>query len=415
MYKESINNLQLHIGRSLLEIEDALLEQKDSIQYKHPGLLAGSAGILLFYAYSYSYNRKESYLEKMQELIVSSLEFIEQNKVSLSLENGIAGIGWALQHFSNIGVIRTEESIMEQFDYIVQASIEKDVRIKRYDYFTGLIGKGVYFLERHESKDQLKNLELVLDKIESFSVHDPYGTSWCDFYVIDRGQPENLAFNFGLSHGIPSILMFLLFLHKKELFKERVVKLLKDSLKWVLSFKLSNSKGEEFFPVRMINYDDLYPDEKPAKLAWCFGDLGSCYALYQIAIVLGDEAAKKEILRILIQLSKRNTFKEAQIVDAGLCHGSAGIALIFKMLYEQSGHPLFQESHLNWVQQTLDFGKITDGVAGFKAYHGQENGGWVNDIGFLEGISGIGLLLLHIINKDTSISHHSWTRLLLLN
>lgn len=39
---------------------------------------------------------------------------------------------------------------------------------------------------------------------------------------------------------------------------------------------------------------------------------------------------------------------------------------------------------------------MEDGLAGYRAWHTAEYGGWVNEYGLLEGVAGIGLLLLSL-------------------
>ena len=42
--------------------------------------------------------------------------------------------------------------------------------------------------------------------------------------------------------------------------------------------------------------------------------------------------------------------------------------------------------------------KFEDGLAGYKKYRMEEYGGWTNDYGFLEGVSGIGLALISAVS-----------------
>jgi hypothetical protein len=77
-----------------------------------------------------------------------------------------------------------------------------------------------------------------------------------------------------------------------------------------------------------------------------------------------------------------------------MCHGTAGIGHIFYRMWWNTQLPQFKEAADYWFGQTLKMGKFTDGLAGYKAWHTEEYGGWVNEYGLLIGISGIGLALL---------------------
>jgi len=55
--------------------------------------------------------------------------------------------------------------------------------------------------------------------------------------------------------------------------------------------------------------------------------------------------------------------------------------------------------------------KFEDGLAGFKSWRTEEYGGLSNDLGFLEGIAGIGLALISSISDIEP----AWDECLLLN
>jgi hypothetical protein len=52
-----------------------------------------------------------------------------------------------------------------------------------------------------------------------------------------------------------------------------------------------------------------------------------------------------------------------------------------------------------------------DGIAGYKAWHTEKYGGWVAESGLLEGIAGIGLMLVSIVSDIEP----KWDRCLFLS
>jgi lantibiotic modifying enzyme len=130
-----------------------------------------------------------------------------------------------------------------------------------------------------------------------------------------------------------------------------------------------------------------------SRLAWCYGDLGIAMSLWQAGIALQNEAWKNKALEILLfAAEKRRDLQQNWVKDAGLCHGTAGIAHIFYRMWWNTHIPEFKNAANYWMNETLKMATFTDGLAGFKTWHGKE--GWVNSCGLLEGISGIGLALL---------------------
>jgi len=109
-------------------------------------------------------------------------------------------------------------------------------------------------------------------------------------------------------------------------------------------------------------------------------------------------------------LKKRDPEK-CLIRDAGLCHGSAGVAHIYRRIWEETGEEDFAKSGYYWFKYSLKLATFPDGLAGFKTWRAPENGGWANDPGLLEGVTGIGLAFLSAVYPVES----DWDRCLLLS
>ena len=99
-------------------------------------------------------------------------------------------------------------------------------------------------------------------------------------------------------------------------------------------------------------------------------------------------------------------------MDGGLCHGSAGLSLIFNCLYQISGYATLREGALYWLEHTLAMRKPDRGIAGFQAWGPGESEKleWQDDPGLLTGAAGIGLVLI----ASTSAVEPAWKSALLL-
>ena len=90
---------------------------------------------------------------------------------------------------------------------------------------------------------------------------------------------------------------------------------------------------------------------------------------------------------MLYHSTHRRTVEETQVFDAGICHGSAGVAHIYNRMWHYTKDPVFKEATDFWIQKTLDFAVHEDGVAGYKKYNPTTKA-YENDYGLLEGRSG---------------------------
>ena len=101
------------------------------------------------------------------------------------------------------------------------------------------------------------------------------------------------------------------------------------------------------------------------------------------------------------------------VVDAGLCHGAAGLGHIFNRMYQATGETWLLKAATFWFKRTLDLRLPGEGVAGFLCYWRDDNKKpqWIEEVGLLQGAAGIALTLL---SAATSIEP-KWDRILLVS
>ncbi|MCD7931702.1 MAG: hypothetical protein LUH15_10300 [Tannerellaceae bacterium] len=146
------------------------------------------------------------------------------------------------------------------------------------------------------------------------------------------------------------------------------------------------------------------PTKSP--LSWCYGDLGLGIAFCQAGTVLRKREWIEEGLKVF-QLTSIRSFEEDNVIDAGICHGSAGIAMIFRRMFCETNYKEFREISLFWLNKTLAFAHFEDGLAGYKTF---SNNKWSCDCSLLTGISGIGLVLLSYLENE-----QKWDEMFLLS
>jgi hypothetical protein len=102
------------------------------------------------------------------------------------------------------------------------------------------------------------------------------------------------------------------------------------------------------------------------RSSWCYGGAGTTIALYQIALRTADVELEAESLAALARLAKQRT-SDWQIDGQGICHGRAGVALVFGSA-ARSGVPVFAEAAdrvvLELVQAHSSDGRCIDELNG---------------------------------------------------
>ncbi len=79
-------------------------------------------------------------------------------------------------------------------------------------------------------------------------------------------------------------------------------------------------------------------------------------------------------------------------MDAGLCHGAAGLGHLYNRLYQATGEVAFARASHAWLKRTIAMRRPGLGIAGYVHWH-PGSGRWRNDPGLLTGAAGVGLAL----------------------
>jgi len=372
------------------------------------GLLDGKVGLSLFNFYLYRFYNKNQYNEKATEFLLDTFEIINSNLNSCSFCSGAGGFCWALEHLIQNNFIERDdvEEVLTQLDSILYQKMIKDIDQGFFDYLHGATGIGYYFLKRSKYLNNCKDyIYDLIEKLYEKSICEKDGSiKWEGIF----GAEEKKGYNFSLSHGMASIIVLL----SKTLImginenKSRI--LLEGSIKYILKYR-NKSSLNSIFPSYIC--EEEQSSMFNSRLAWCYGDLGIAFALYHGSIALNDSRIEKISINVFLHASNRKDLKKEHIDDAGLCHGTAGIAHIYNRMYRNTGINEFKDTAKFWFNETLKMAKFKDGKAGYQTWHSEKNGGPKNEYGILEGIAGIGLALHSWVTQ----TEPTWDECLLLS
>jgi hypothetical protein len=278
-----------------------------------------------------------------------------------------------------------------------------------YDLISGLVGYGVYALERLPRPGAKECLDLVLARLSESAERRGAGITW--FTPSEQLSPEALGmcpdgyYNLGVSHGVPGIVALLGEVQAAGFGGGEVHELLDGAMAWLLDQKLP-PESLSIFPYHVA----VGVEPRSSRLAWCYGDLGIAAALLGTARRRSEPRWEREALD-LGRHAAAWPLDQAGIKDAGLCHGAAGVAHLFNRLYQASGDPLLAGAARDWFERALAMRRSGEGIAGFLSWDAGERDemGWQSDPGFLLGAAGIALALL----AATTPVEPAWDRVLL--
>jgi lantibiotic modifying enzyme len=388
---------------AIVQLLDDIYDSLDSYAPNMMSLMTGESGVALFRYHYLKFkgriDKDVQFAESLQQMAETSIGFEYP-----TFANGKPGVNWFFAYLGNSGVLDDEDvaTLTDDKHILSQKAIEH-LHNDNCDFLHGAVGIA-YYLLYDKQQTGIAFYETIFNLLDSLRLKcdDPTVVPNLD---MKTGKLIPDEVNMGLAHGIPSIIKFCIQCYKQKVCPKQARKLAYDLINFMINHTNSDiSKG--FFPA----YASLKEQEdRPSRLAWCYGDLGAAFILYQAGIVFKDDNTRDFALTILLHSTKNRTPEDTRVTDAFFCHGSSGIAYIYNKMWHYTHNPIFKETRDHWIRMTLDLRVHKDGVAGYKHYDTIANK-WDNQYGMLEGVSGIGLALLSCITND-----FSWDYCLMLN
>ena len=348
------------------------------------GLASGLGGVLLFLFYYYKLTQNKKVLKLAFQMLDETISFLNEGEILLSFCNGIAGLGWLIEHLEQNNFIKGDtNTILKDVDDFIFEGVKADMEEYNYDFLHGALGKALYLLKRKNvNTNCLENITNGILKISECPL--PNQLRWKSMHF----ETQEIIYNLSLSHGIASTINIYSRLYEQDIMKVKSKEIIDKSINYLLTCKKNNMLS--FFPNYAVPDGNQF---QSSRLAWCYGDLGIGVTLWQVSQKINDKVLENKSLEILLHSTKRRELKENFVFDAGLCHGTSGIAHIFNRIYRNTGIKEFKESSEFWFYKTMEMARFEDGLAGYK-YWQSWNNDWYNEIGFLNGITGIGLTLI---------------------
>lgn len=387
------NIIELKLNRIVDCIYEKIVKSQFDSNY---GLLSGEFGVLLFLLYYEKYSGKSHRdLDIYTERIVDNL--LTRN-IGYSFGDGLSGVLYLFEFLRDKKLLDFDTSDVE---VLWHAYLNKSIQINmlnhNFDYLNGALGTVLYLLK----KNNLEEADSFINYLYEIADKDIANKFFRWESIIYPANKK--CYNLSLSHGHSSLIIFLSRFLKVKQNDSKAEELLNGAVNYVISQQIDFSSFGSHFPPYIINDSPLIK----SRLAWCYGDLGVALALWQTGKVKDCLDLKNKALEIFLDSTKRTNPEKEAVIDSGICHGSIGLAMIYRRMYIDTGLDNFKSAMDFWIDQTLKNSQFIDGLAGFKTYKGS----WESDYSFLTGISGIGLFFVSYLNNDSQ----EWDELLLLS
>jgi lantibiotic modifying enzyme len=381
------------INSTLNDIAKILLNKNDT-DSRTLGLYDGQFGKLIYLAYFSKYRKDDSINILFNKQLDVFLESFSRGCYTPTFCSGISGILYGLTLLNQYELIDVDISNTEIiFESYLSNALIHYINVQEYDFMHGALGIGVFFLK--SKNNYTKQLSYIISYLNSTSIIEDNKIKWISH--INKARKDE--YNISLSHGISSIVIFLCMAYQKNIMTDISKKLIIGAINYILSQEINFLEYNSCF-VSTSKESQGYI--KKSRLGWCYGDLGIALALWKAGHTLNNNAWNNKAVYILEQASTRRSLPENYINDMFICHGTSGVAHIFNHMYLETSNNKFKQAAEYWINQTIMY---------YTSYNQQStlNKGY-DYYCLLEGISGVGLVLLSYMNSDIS-----WDEILLLS
>ena len=176
-------------------------------------LVSGAAGFAVLDAYLALALNDAATADRAQSWLRRAIAGL-RTRPTAGLFDGAAGVGWAAWHVTRLlGLDDQSLDPTPQIDHALLARLARSPWRSPVDLVSGLVGYGVYALERLPTPGARECLERVVDRLAEVAIHTPEGATWHTRPELlparQRTQCRDGQYNLGVAHGVPAVLAVL--------------------------------------------------------------------------------------------------------------------------------------------------------------------------------------------------------------
>ncbi|WP_253450836.1 lanthionine synthetase C family protein [Natronospira proteinivora] len=356
------------------------------------GLMSGRAGHALAVWYARHFNSDlvdENQFSEMLSELQGAVPYVSKDH---RFSRGLPGVAWLFE----LLLWEQDDPYLAEFNQNVDRILLNLLQVESWqgeiELMEGLSGLAPYAARRLKQANQTAVYKEIIRHFSDLAVWIfPDQCTWPNPpnspYNM-KSQPEEPEHNLGLAHGVPAVLAALIAPTQHKDLSSVAKPLLQGGANWLAAQRQDSDELE-------CHYGYLAGEPSHSRLGWCYGDASNALILARAGAVLNDKALIQAARTVALHAASRSP--EAGLVrDGGLCHGSAGLSLIFSLLHTLLGDPELQNAAEFWLEDTIKRYE-NHGLNGFDAYRYEPENGkpyFVADTGFLAGYAGVALALM---------------------
>ena len=318
------------------------------------GLLSGNLGKVVYNLTLAKPTQNAQLYEEGLDLLLSIVDRIGQANglCDFSLGAGLTGLGMVINYLEEhqLATDYSFDELLEEIDHNVASNALAQFDRHHTDFLYGAGGQLYYLAHRIEQWPEVEELlPPLIDKIHEHKIADEHGVRfWNTPYFRMSEIDRHDSINFSLSHGLPGFLLVLL--HLQQTYPSfDIEEVIREGIRFILRYQ-SSSPPEGIYNLFPSSVNLRIPDQEYTKrLAWCYGDANILLLLYTAAQVLNAPEYSQQASEIGRKVVQRKSSKTTANVDSHFCHGTTGIACLYKTLFERSGQPMYEEAYGYWL------------------------------------------------------------------
>lgn len=379
-------------------IADNIFKKIKQDQDIDEGLYSGKFGIILFLLYYSEFTGEKRHMNKTIKYAEKIISELTLNPISYTYSSGLSGILYLSDFLRRQKMLDMDFStINDDLDLFIINSIQKEKQFGYYDFLHGPLGAAFYLEKKEKNNGVLNDFTNYLFSIAEKN-KDLNHLKWKSFIFPNKKEGYNLS----LSHGMPSLIILLCRIYNTNTCNDNIKKMIIGAVNYIISQEIDYKTYGSHFPPYIIG-NHLFK----SRLAWCYGDLGIALAIWQAGKAMKESTWQQYAMNIFLDSTCRLSPSETDVIDAGICHGTAGLVMFYRRMYFETGLNDFKRATDYWINETMMHAKFDDGIAGYKSFTLE----WKKDYSLLSGVAGIGLTLLSYLNNDSQ----NWDELFLLS
>lgn len=316
-------------------------------------LSVGLAGALLYCFEDAQGDEPAPQLQGLSKLLLDALvDALATEPSAPSLYGGLVGVAWLFDAYraplAALDPSLDVESFLDDVDALLLEGL-RGAWDGPYDLTDGLAGLGLYGVCRGRRTGDFSIAAACIRQLLPLRGDFEGLPAWLieSRHILDDDVQRRFPggqLNLGLAHGVPGLVSFLASAKAAGLDAPHCAELLADALRVVRKYRVNDTD---------VSFPGWVGSHAPRRQAWCYGDPGVACALWMAARATHDASLIGEVKTIAAKCAALPDALTG-ITDGSLCHGSAGFALLLRLLSINADEPGWAAAANRWAQQALD-------------------------------------------------------------